>query len=93
MDFFDTAIAANTSDSLMTSVNQQQTEVAPTRKMSEMISSLTVCDYLGGFAIMLIFLAITRMISQASSQRKSKKCSDVELLERIWKMDASKINH
>lgn len=82
----------NNQDVSTTSATPQHTEVAPT-KISQTIESLTVCDYLGGLAVMLIFLAITRMISQVGFRRKSQKCSDVEFLERIWKMDASKINH
>ncbi|BAZ12869.1 hypothetical protein NIES4071_47030 [Calothrix sp. NIES-4071] len=75
------------------STNQQHTEVAPTAKIAQTVASLTVCDYLGGLAVMLIFLAITRIISQAGFWKKSKQARDVEFLERIWKMDASKINH
>lgn len=83
----------NSQSEIATSVNQQRTEQAPLAKISDTIASLTVCDYLGGLAVMLIFLAITRMISQTGLGKKSKRVREVEFLERIWKMDASKINH
>ncbi len=85
--------SSNTSTNLNSQANQQLIGVAPTAKITQTIASLTVCDYLGGLAVMLIFLAITRMISQAGFWKKSKQARDVEFLERVWKMDASKINH
>lgn len=75
------------------SAHQHHTEVASGANIGEIIASLTVCDYLGGLAVMLIFLAITRMMSQARFGRKSKRAKDVEFLERIWKLDSSRINH
>ncbi|RUT03055.1 hypothetical protein DSM106972_053630 [Dulcicalothrix desertica PCC 7102] len=83
----------NSQSEIATSGNQQRTEQAPLAKISDTIASLTVCDYLGGLAVMLIFLAITRMISQTGLGKKSKRVREVEFLERVWKMDASKINH
>jgi hypothetical protein len=77
----------------VTNSTNQHTESAPFAKVGDTIASLTVCDYLGGLAVTLIFLAVARMISQTRFWRKSKKARDVEFLERIWKMNASKINH
>jgi hypothetical protein len=93
MDSSNINIKLNSQSEIATSVNQQRTEQAPLAKISDTIASLTVCDYLGGLAVMLIFLAITRMISQTGLGKKSKRVREVEFLERIWKMDASKINH
>lgn len=93
MDSSNTNINLNLQSEITTSANQQRTEQAPVAKISDTIASLTVCDYLGGLAMMLIFLAITRMISQTGFGKKSKRVREVEFLERIWKMDASKINH
>lgn len=83
----------NSQSEISTKALQQRTEQAPLAKIGDSIASLTVCDYLGGLAVMLIFLAITRMITQTGFGKKSKRVRDVEFLERIWKMDASKINH
>lgn len=93
MDSSNISTNLNSQSEIATSGNQQRTEQAPVAKISDSIASLTVCDYLGGLAMMLIFLAITRMISQTGFGKKSKRVKDVEFLERIWKMDASKINH
>jgi hypothetical protein len=83
---------SNTNTNFNSQTNQH-TELAPIAKVGETIASLTVFDYLGGLAVTLIFLAITRMITQSRFCKRSRKCSDVAFLERIWKMDASKINH
>ncbi|MBF2064111.1 MAG: hypothetical protein IGS39_06765 [Calothrix sp. C42_A2020_038] len=93
MDSFDTSVSVNSQIYLVASVSQQQIEAAPTTKVMQTMTSLTVCDYLGGLSVMLIFIAITRIVFYSRFKAKSKQYSDVEILERIWKMDASKINH
>ena len=88
MDYFDSSINTNPQvDVTLT----QQTEVKPVSQLTKSLASLSVYDYLGGLAIMLIFIAIWRMITQKVEKPKSTRCVDIELLERIWQMDASKI--
>jgi hypothetical protein len=76
--------------------NRLNIEVSPATKISETIASLTICDYLGGLGVMLIFVAIIRIISELKPQlqnqkSKSQRESDVELLERIWMMNTSNV--
>jgi hypothetical protein len=89
MDYLDSSI--NASPQADVTVAQQTEEVTPISHLAQTVASLTVYDYLGGLAIMLIFLAIWRMITQQVEKLKSTRCANVELLERIWQMDASKI--
>ncbi len=90
MDFFDSSISINPQANV-TAIEQQQTEVTPVSQLVEGVASLSVYDYLGGLAISLIFMAIWRMITEKVEKPKSKRRSDIELLERIWQMDTSKI--
>jgi hypothetical protein len=84
MDYFDSSISMNPQADVTVA---QQTEVTPISQLA----SLSGYDYLGGFAIMLIFIAIWRMITQKVEKPKLTRCANIELLERIWQMDASKI--
>ncbi|MEA5570995.1 hypothetical protein [Calothrix sp. UHCC 0171] len=108
MRLFNYPIYANASTQIVTTTtqenlldNQLNVEVSPVVKMAETITSLSVCDYLGGLGIMLIFIAVVRIISQSmnpckqsqskSPQSKSQRQLDVEFLERVWIMNASKV--
>jgi hypothetical protein len=54
--------------------------------------SLSVPDYLIGLAVLLVLAAIIGELFQiAKYKSKSQKLSNVELLEKIWKMDAAKV--
>ncbi len=88
MDFFDSSISMNPQADV-TAI--EKTEITPVSQLVEDVASLSVYDYLGGLAIFLIFIAIWRMITQKVEKPKSKRRSDIELLERIWQMDTSKI--
>lgn len=73
----------------------EQTEVSPTSKFLQTATSLPVCYSLGGLAVLLILTGILREVTQAFRFNRTKrrsKLSDVELLEKIWKMNpANKI--
>jgi hypothetical protein len=88
MDYFDSSISINPQTDVPVT---QQMEVTPISQLTQSIESLTVYDYLGGLAITLIFMAIWQMIMQKLEKPKSTRCANIELLERIWQMDASKI--
>jgi len=76
--------------------NRLSIEVSPATKISKAITSLSAYDYLGGLGIMLIFVAIIRIIYELKHQSpnqksKSQRELNIELLERIWMMNNSKI--
>ena len=88
MDYFDSSI--NTNPQVDVTVTQQ-TEVTPVSQLTKSLASLSVYNYLGALAIILISIAIWRMITQKVEKPKSTQRANIELLERIWQMDASKI--
>lgn len=56
------------------------------------LRSLSVPDYLIGLAVLLVLVAIIGELFQiAKYKSKSQRLSNVELLEKIWKMDAAKV--
>jgi hypothetical protein len=69
-----------------TSTVQPQNTILPDSK------SLSVPDYLIGLAFLLVLVAIISELFQLVKYRtKSQRLSNIELLEKIWKMDAAKI--
>lgn len=90
-------LTANTNITSSTNeTNRLNIEVTPANQISETIASLSVCDYLGGFGIMLIFVAIIRIISEFKprsqiQKHKSQRELNIEFLERIWIINTSKI--
>jgi hypothetical protein len=91
MNFFDVPNNVNLQADVTASTNEQNIEVASATQIGQTLASFSVYDYLGGLAIMLIFLAITRMIRQSVYQTKFRRESNVEFLERIWRMDTYNI--
>jgi hypothetical protein len=88
MDYLNSSINVNPQADVAVT---QQTEVTPVSQLAQSVASLSVYDYLGGLAIMFIFLAIWRTIMQKLEKPKSTRWANIQLLERIWQMDASKI--
>lgn len=76
----------------VTFIAEQPTDVSSTSKFIETATSLPVCYSLGGLAIVLILTGICREllyhIKFNTRSLKSKKLSDMELLEKIWQMEA-----
>ncbi len=68
-------------------------QVLATPKFIITAPSLPVCYSLGGLAILLILTGIVWEVVQQvrlnASKRNYQKLSDVELLEKIWKMHTS----
>ncbi|BAZ37277.1 hypothetical protein NIES4101_31980 [Calothrix sp. NIES-4101] len=108
MRLFNYPIHLNANTKIVTAANPEellehplQMEVSPVVQMAETITSLSVCDYLGGLGIMLIFIAFVRIFSPSmhstkqsqskSPQSKSQRELDIEFLERVWIMDDSKV--
>jgi hypothetical protein len=89
MDFFDSSINMNPQTDV-TGI-EQQVQVTPMSSLVANIKSITVYDYLGGLAIFLIFMAIWRMVTQTVEKPQSTRRSDIEFLERIWRMEAAKV--
>jgi hypothetical protein len=88
MDYLNSSINMNPQADVAVT---EQTEVTPVSQLAQSVASLSVCDYLGGLAIMFIFIAIWRTIMQKLEKPKSTRWANIQLLERIWQMDASKI--
>ncbi|AFZ03665.1 hypothetical protein [Calothrix sp. PCC 6303] len=56
------------------------------------LRSLSVPDYLIGLSVLLLLLAlICELFQVAKYKSKSQRLSNVELLEKIWKMEAAKV--
>ncbi len=99
MSLFNDGIYLTANTNITDSTNQTNRlniEVLPANKISETIVSLSIYDYLGGLGVMLIFVAIIRIISEFKlrSQHQKPKLQrelDIELLERIWIMNTSKV--
>jgi hypothetical protein len=90
MSFLDPQITVIAHREALIAMNQQQTEVAPT--LVEKVTSEAAFDYVGGVAIILVISAIIKRVFQAATSRqKYQKLSDVELLEKIWRMDSSRV--
>ncbi|MEC4884049.1 MAG: hypothetical protein SAL70_22375 [Scytonema sp. PMC 1070.18] len=90
MSFLDPQINIIAYKKALIAMNQQQTEVAPT--FVQKVASEPVFDYVGGVAIILVISAIIKGVFEAATSKpKSKNLSDVEFLEKIWRMDSAKV--
>jgi hypothetical protein len=88
MDYIEIITAQNLDSQL-----ENQTTTAQTHSTTfPDLRSLSVPDYLIGLAVLLVLVAIIGELFQiAKYKSKSQKLSNIQLLEKIWKMDAAKV--